>query len=264
MGQSASLDSIKPTSFWNEDGPHSVLITGGGSGIGLGIAKRLVSKGHSVLIVGRRLNQLEVAKSECPQLSIMQGDVSTEQGRISLFDKIIKEFPQVNVLINNAGIQNRPPPLTKPQDFSQHFNEVSINLLGPMHLSMLFIDHLTSKKSSQIINVTSGLAFCPISFMPTYCATKAALHSFTLSLRHQLKDTGIKVVEIIPPAVKTDLGGKGLHNFGEDLDEFSDFVLAKLESDNNIEIGFKMSEKMMSASRAELDASFKAMNSRNW
>jgi len=129
--------------------------------------------------------------------------------------------------MNRAGIQNRPAPLTKSQDWDQHSQELSINLHAPMHLSMLFIPHLLHQKFAAIVNVSSGLAFSPWSFMPTYCATKAALHSFTLGLRHQLAKKTIRVFEIIPPAVE-------------------------------LEFGF--SEKSRRASRNELDGMFAAMN----
>lgn len=243
----------------------SILITGGGSGIGLAFAKRFVNAGHEVLVVGRRQEQLDIAKTSCPELITIQGDVGTEEGRVLLANLLSSKYPQVNVLVNNAGTQNRLPPLidAKQQDmWHLHKSEIAINFEAPVHLTTLLLPLLQTHVKGLVINVTSGLAFCPISFMPTYCATKAALHSYTLSLREQLKSTSIRVVEIIPPAVNTDLGGAGLHTFGENLDEFADTVFAKLlESDDNVEIGFKMSEKIRSASRAELDVAFKFMNS---
>ena len=168
-------------------------------------------------------------------------------------------------MVNNAGIQNRLPPLTeqaKSDMWSSHKYEIAVNLEAPIHLSLLLLPQLTSQPSSLIINVTSALSFVPIAFMPTYCATKAALHSFTLSMRQQLKNTSVLVLEIVPPAVNTDLGGLGLHTFGENLDEFTDHVMSKiLESDYNIEIGFKMSENLRNSSRIELDNTFNRFNS---
>ena len=122
------------------------------------------------------------------------------------------------MLVNNAGIQNRLPPLVVQSQSSESVNaawqahkaEIAINFEAPIHLSMmLLLPQLSGHPSSLIVNVTSGLSFVPIAFMPTYCATKAAAHSFTLSLRQQLKDTSVKVLEIVPPAVNTDLGGAG-------------------------------------------------------
>lgn len=239
----------------------SIVITGGGSGIGNALAKRLSNNGHEVIIVGRRLEQLEKAREECPALVLLQGDVGTAAGRKQLADTVIKDYPQVDILINNAGIQNRLPPLYEPQDWQNHEDEISINFSAPIHLSNLLLPHLVKKPVAAIINVTSGLAFVPMALMPTYCATKAAAHSFTLSLRQQLLNTSVKVIEIIPPAVKTDLGGKGLHDMGENLDEFADHVIQKLEeSDDNVEFGFKFAETARNASREQINGIFQHLN----
>jgi uncharacterized oxidoreductase len=117
------------------------------------------------------------------------------------------------------------------------------------------------QQPAAIVNIGSGLAFSPLAFVPVYCATKAALHSFTLSLRHQLASTPVQVIEIIPPAVDTDLGGPGLHTFGVPLNEFADAVFRRLGTDE-VEIAYGMSEQASHASRAELDAIFQRMNSR--
>lgn len=133
------------------------------------------------------------------------------------------------------------------------------NLEAPIHLSMLFIPHLLKQQNPSIVNVSSGLAFAPISFMPTYCLTKAALHSFTLSLRHQLRATPIQVVELIPPAVNTDLGGKGLHDDGANLDLFADHCMKKLAA-GELEFGYESSETRRVAAKEATDPFFKAMN----
>jgi uncharacterized oxidoreductase len=238
---------------------NTILITGGGSGIGLALAKRFVKAGSQVVICGRREEQLQIAKKECPELNTLSSDLSTESGRKSLFEKVVREFPHLNVLINNAGIQNRLPPLTETQDWQRHKSEIATNIEAPMHLSMLFIPHLMKQKAPSIVNVTSGLAFAPISFMPTYCMTKAALHSFTLSLRHQLKATPIQVIEIIPPAVNTDLGGPGLHTQGANLDQFSDHCMVQL-AEGQLEFGFESSEKRRLAVKEAIDPFFNMMN----
>lgn len=243
----------------------SILITGGGSGIGLAFAKRLSAIGHEVIVVGRRLEQLAKAKEDCPELHTLQGDVGSEEGRVTLAATINAEFPQVNVLINNAGIQNRLPPFTDPEQLNlwhRHKQEIEINFEAPIHLTTLLLPQLLTHDIGMVANVSSGLAFVPMSIMPTYCATKAALHSYTLSLREQLKSSSVKVIEIIPPAVNTDLGGAGLHSFGENLDEFADHIMASVfENDECVEVGFKMSEKMRNASRSELNAAFAHLNS---
>jgi uncharacterized oxidoreductase len=171
----------------------------------------------------------------------------------------VELFPEVSVLINNAGIQNRPAPLTQPQEWEEHRRELATNIEAPMHLSMLFVHHFLKKPEAAIMNVSSGLAFSPLSFMPTYCATKAALHSFSLSLRHQLRETGIRVVEIIPPKVNTDLGGVGLHDDGAPLDEYADSAFAAIV-EGKLEFGYGFSEKNRLASRVELDQGFSFLN----
>jgi uncharacterized oxidoreductase len=185
--------------------------------------------------------------------------VSSEAGREALAEEAVARFPALNVLVNNAGIQNRPAPLLQPQDWSAHRAELATNLDAPLHLTMLLLPHLAKAPFGAVVNVTSGLAFAPLAAMPTYCLTKAALHSFTLSLRHQLKDTALDVVEIVPPAVNTDLGGPGLHTFGVDLDAFADSIFARLEN-GETEIGYETSEMRRLASRQDLDAYFAHSN----
>ena len=238
---------------------NTILVTGGGSGIGLALAKRFAMRGNRVIICGRRAEALAEAKREMPPLDTLQGDVSTEVGRIALSNEARSRFPKLNVLVNNAGIQNRPAPLLQPQDWAAHKLELATNLDAPLHLTMLLLPHLAKAPYGAIVNVTSGLAFAPLAAMPTYCLTKAALHSFTLSLRHQLKDTKLDVVEIVPPAVNTDLGGPGLHTFGVNVDAFADSIFARLDKGEN-EIGYETSEVRRLASRQELDAYFAQMN----
>jgi uncharacterized oxidoreductase len=221
----------------------TVLITGGGSGIGYALARQLVAADCRVIICGRRREQLEKARRELPELSSIECDVSSEAGRLSLFSRVTKKFPRFNILVNNAGIQHRPPPFTQRQDWISHRSEIATNFDAPLHLSMLFIPHLLKQTEGTIVNISSGLAFKPLSFMPTYCATKAALHSFTISLREQLKTTHISVVEVIPPVVKTDLGGKGLHDGGVDADEFAQHIVVQL-SLGQTEIGYGPSDEL--------------------
>jgi uncharacterized oxidoreductase len=238
---------------------NTILITGGGSGIGLALAKRYAARGNRVIIGGRRAEALAAAKRDMPALETLQGDVSNETGRAALAEEARTRFPALNVLVNNAGIQNRPAPLLQPQDWSAHRAELATNLDAPLHLTMLLLPHLAKAPFGAVVNVTSGLAFAPFAIMPTYCLTKAALHSFTLSLRHQLKDTALDVVEIVPPAVNTDLGGPGLHTFGVNVDAFADSIFARLEQ-GETEIGYETSEVRRLASRQELDAYFAQIN----
>ena len=146
-------------------------------------------------------------------------------------------------------------------DWETRRQELVINVEAPIHLATLLIPHLRQQAGAAIINVTSGLSFTPAAFVPIYSATKAALHSFTLSLRHQLVPIGISVFEIVPPAVDTDLGGPGLHTFGVPVDIFADSIMARLAACEQ-EVGYGMSEEVRLASRAELDERFRVMNNR--
>jgi len=238
---------------------QTVLITGGASGIGLALAERFLRAGSDVIVCGRRKHALLEAQARHPKLSIRVCDVSSEQDRAALFNWTVAEFPRVNVLVNNAGIQNRTRIAAAADDWERTRQEIAINLDAPVHLSALFIPQLLAQQHPAIINVTSGLAFVPIASAPIYCATKAALHSFTLSLRHQLAGTPIQVIEIAPPAVNTDLGGAGLHTFGVPLDEFADAAIAGLQR-GDLEITYGFSARTSRASRDELDATFDRMN----
>jgi len=237
---------------------NTVLVTGGATGIGLAIAARFLKAGSRVIICGRRLDALEAAKKSHPDLTIQAANISTPKGREELTGWVTREHPRLNVLVNNAGIQRRIR-LADSEPWDVTHEEIASNLEAPIHLSRLLVPHLAARPASAIINVTSGLAFSTLAAVPIYCATKAALHSFTMSLRHQLRDTSIRVVEIIPPAVNTDLGGPGLHTFGVDVNEFADAVMAKVAA-GAVEAAYGFGEQSSRASREELDASFQRMN----
>lgn len=186
--------------------------------------------------------------------------MTKEADRIALFDWVTSEHPDVNVLVNNAGIQQRYHVLkaNAKEDWSYYSNEIASNVEAPFHFSMLFAQYFATKDYAAILNVSSGLAFTPMAIAPIYSATKAAVHSFTMSLRHQLEDTNIEVVEIAPPAVNTDLGGAGLHTFGTPVDEFADAIFKGLE-EGKIEIGYARAASAMRMSRDEIDESVKMM-----
>jgi uncharacterized oxidoreductase len=184
---------------------NTILITGGATGIGFSLAETLVKAGNRVIICGRREGKLKEAKGKLPQIQTRVCDVSREKERESLFNWVKDNFKDLNVVINNAGIQRMVNLKKGTQDLFNGENEIETNLVALIHLSAYFIPLLLKKKEAAIINVSSGLGFVPIAAMPVYCATKAAVHSFSLSLRHQLKNTTIKVFEVIPPIVDTEL-----------------------------------------------------------
>jgi len=188
-------------------GGNTVLITGGATGIGFALAEKFVNAGSQVIVCGRRKSKLQIAKHELPALRIRQCDVSMESQRRSLLHWIAARFPDFNMLINNAGIQRQidftSPTVAKLPAIRD--DEVTTNLAAPIRLCALFTPRLLKKEMAAIVNVSSGLAFVPIAMMPVYCATKAAIHSFTISLRHQLRGTSVRVFEAAPPTTDTEL-----------------------------------------------------------
>ncbi|MEK5379436.1 SDR family oxidoreductase [Niallia sp. FSL W8-0635] len=233
---------------------NTILITGGSAGIGLAFAERFIKAGNTVIVCGRREDMLQQAKEKFPTLITFVSDLAVEADRIALFDWVTTNYPEVNVLVNNAGIQQRFNVLIADakNDWSYFNKEITINMEASIHLSMLFAPYFFDKENATIINVTSGLAFTPMAIGPIYSATKAAMHSFTMSLRHQLSDTSVEVIEVAPPAVNTDLGGAGLHTSGEPLDAFADGIFQGLE-EGKMEIGYGSSVDRLRMSRDELD-----------
>lgn len=233
---------------------NTILITGGSTGIGLAFAERFLKAGNNVIVCGRRENALQHAKEKIPDLITRVCDLGIESERAALFDWVTANYPEVNVLVNNAGIQQRFNVLKADAKHNwSYFNkEITTNIEAPFHLSMLFAPYFAAKEEAAIINVTSGLAFTPFAIAPIYSATKAALHSFTMSLRHQLSDTSIEVIEVAPPAVNTELGGAGLHVQGEPLHAFADGIFKGLEEGKK-EIGYGTSVNRLRMSRDEVD-----------
>jgi uncharacterized oxidoreductase len=186
---------------------NTILITGGGSGIGRGFAEALHKLGNKVIIAGRRKEVLEQATSASPGMSSLSLDIDDPAAILAFSRKIVAEYPALNVLFNNSGIMRLEDLVNHPEDLSVPEATVTTNLLGPIRLTSALMPHLTKQSQAAIINVTSSLAFAPLAFAPVYCATKAALHSWTESLRYQLGRTGMQVIELVPPYVQTELTG---------------------------------------------------------
>lgn len=189
------------------------------------LTERFYNAENKVIICGRRKEKLLEAKEKMPNLHILVCDVANEADRLKLFDSIVNEFPELDVLVNNAGIQQRINLQTLNADWSYYHQEIIANLEAPIHLTMLFLPHLLKKKEGAVINVSSNLGVTPAAWVPIYSATKAAMHSFTMSLRLQLAETTVNIVEVMPSAINTDLGGVGLHTFGVPVNEFADAVI---------------------------------------
>jgi uncharacterized oxidoreductase len=184
---------------------NTILITGGGSGIGRGLAEALHTPGNQVVIAGRRQSALDETTAANPGMKSLQLDIESPAAIRAFATKAAADFPSLNVLINNAGIM-RPENLRAQQpDLTDAEAIVTTNLLGPIRLIAALLPHLQTQPHATIVNVSSGLAFVPLVFTPTYCATKAAIHSYTQSLRYQLKSTSVEVLELIPPYVQTEL-----------------------------------------------------------
>jgi uncharacterized oxidoreductase len=241
---------------------NTIMITGGTSGIGLAFAEEFLKRGNKVIICGRRENRLAEIKKKYPDIITRVSDVCDADDRQELAAWVLESYPAVNVLINNAGVQLMTD-LTQPVQLSKIKEEVETNLIAPIHLSSLFAPRLSGRENAAIINISSGLAFVPIAFMPVYCATKAAIHSITLSMRMQLKDKNVKVFEIAPPAVDTELG----HDRREDKTEshgglpVSDFIREAMEAlENDVEEAAIAGAKFL---REKREAIFENLNGRS-
>ena len=187
---------------------NTILITGGGTGIGRGLAEAFHAHGNQVIIAGRRQQVLDETTSANPGMESMTLQVDDPAGIQSFAAQIAARYPALNVVIHNAGIMR----LEDLQSGAAHLEDaeamIATNLLGPIRLTAALLPLLKQQSKATIMTVSSGLAFVPMAVTPTYCATKAAIHSYTQSLRYQLRDTAIQVLELIPPYVQTELMGE--------------------------------------------------------
>jgi uncharacterized oxidoreductase len=182
---------------------NTILITGGSGGIGLAFAKKLAELDNEVIITGRRQDKLDAAAKEHPKLKTICSDAGNAKAITELARQMKETYPKLNVLFNNAGVMAYRN-LSVAGDLEALTSEIDINLSGPIRMVSAMIEQLRANQGT-IINVSSGLAFVPLQAAPVYCATKAAMHSYTIALRQQLADHGVEVIELMPPAVQTDL-----------------------------------------------------------
>jgi len=204
---------------------NTIVVTGGGSGIGEALAHRFHDLGNTVIVAGRRMETLERAAGGRPRMHAMTVDMESADSIAAFARRLVAEFPAVNVLVNNAGIM-RFEALDRRRDLGDAEATVTTNLLGPIRLTDALVEHLAAQPDAAIVNVSSGLAFVPLVAAPTYSATKAALHSYTVAMRDALRGR-VEVIELAPPAVQTDLTpGQATRSGYLPLGEFIDEVMS--------------------------------------
>ena len=213
---------------------NTIFITGGGSGIGRGLAEALHALGNTVIISGRRKGHLDEVTGANPGMQSIELNVEDTASIEAVAQKLIAQYPKLNMLINNAGIM-KPDDAAVPMDDAQMVSILTTNLMGPIRMTSVLIDHLKQQESAAVVHMTSGLAFTPLAMTSIYCATKAALHSYALSQRFKLKGTSVKVLEIAPPYVQTELMGGQQTNDPRamPLKDFIDETIKALGTDND-------------------------------
>lgn len=239
----------------------TVLITGGSSGIGLELVKQLIAQDVTdILITGRDISRLEQVKRQYPQVHLFQSDVSNPNDIQALYQSVIKDFPELNIIINNAGVMRNLNLLDAGLE-KNIATEIDINLSGVIRMVQQFLPHLLTKSSAAIVNVSSGLAFVPFPASPVYSAAKAGLHAYTRVLRLQLKATSIKVFELAPPSTETPLQSafSGLVDSSQNMatDKMVNITIKGLLNDNlEIKPGLSKVLKIMSRLMPEFFLNF--------
>ncbi|NUR71647.1 MAG: SDR family NAD(P)-dependent oxidoreductase [Hamadaea sp.] len=186
---------------------RTILLTGGSNGIGRALAERFAELGNTVIALGRDEARLAEVSSLSPRIHARRCDLEDAAQRVELAEWVVKEHPDFDVLYNNAAVQYRFD-VTQPIDLVKAQQQLEINLLAPLHLASLLVDHLATRPKAAIVNTTSALAFTPLVEIGVYSATKAALHSLSISMRYQLRERGIDVIELLPPKVDTTIGAE--------------------------------------------------------
>lgn len=219
---------------------NTILITGGGSGIGKALAEKFAELGNQVIICGRRENRLKEVSDQNERIDYIKCDISKDEDRKALYEFCASKYPELNVLINNGAVQTDYDLLQGTQGLAYAEEEININLTAPIQLTGLFLPDLMKRKDPVIVNVTSILGFMPLTRIPIYCAAKAGFHVYTLVLRKQLQGTGVKVFDVPPPRVETELNPEGRKRAalaGTDVKgslmppEYAEFVIEHLGKD---------------------------------
>ena len=240
---------------------NTIFITGGGSGIGRGLAEALLKEGNKIIISGRREEMLQKTIEDNPGMEYIVLDITDKFSIESVSKQLIKNYPNLNILINNAGIMRAEN--IKELNYLEDSEEIiTTNLLGLIRMTASLLSHLQKQKEATIINVSSGLAFVPLVFTPTYSATKAAIHSYTQSLRSQLSLTNIKVIEIVPPAVQTDLMDTPNRSRAMPLEDFINETITILKNEPDIKetLVERVTLLRFAESTSKFDETFKMVN----
>ncbi|CAG4923264.1 SDR family oxidoreductase [Paraburkholderia saeva] len=211
---------------------NTIFITGGGSGIGRGLAEALHQRGNKVIIAGRRRSHLDEVVAANPGMAAIELDITDAASIERVAAQLIKDYPDLNVLVNNAGVM-QPDTAAGQIDDALMVSTITTNLVGPIRMTSALIDHLKTKNDAVVAYTSSVLAFVPLAVTAVYSSTKAALHSYILSQRFMLRDTGVRVLEIAPPWVRTDLMNSREAEQAMPLDAFIDETIAILGTDSN-------------------------------
>ncbi len=209
---------------------NTIFITGGGSGIGRGLAEALHKRGNHVIISGRRKDRLAETTSANPGMQSVELNVEDPASIAAVAKKLIAEYPKLNVLINNAGIMQIDD-AAGVVDEAVLLSTIATNLLGPIRMTSALIEHLKKQDAATVINVSSVLGFVPLAMSAVYCSTKAAMHSYTQSMRYKLRGSSVRVLELIPPWVQTDLLGSNNEPRAMPLAEFIEETITVLGTD---------------------------------
>lgn len=231
---------------------NTILVTGGTGGFGFEFASKFIALGNTVIITGRNAEKLQEVKQKLPMVHIVQSDVSKAEDITALYNQVVKEFHELNIIINNAG-EMRKFTLQQEHELNDITREIEINLMGPIRMVQQFLPLLKKQKSAVIMNVTSGIALMPYPIAPIYSGSKSGLHSYTQALRVQLKNTNIKVMELLAPGSSTPLNDKFLNEDGFDAsllmapDKIVDDAIKGMQNDKDeVYPGFAKIARVMS------------------
>lgn len=242
---------------------NTILMTGGGSGIGRELARELHALGNTVIVAGRTSASLAETIRDRDGMHARTLDVSAPDDIARFAAELVKEFPALNTLFNNAGVMAKEDWLADPVDLTITENTITTNLLGPIRLTAALLPHLRAQPVARVVNVTSGLAYVPLAHTPAYSASKAGLHAWTQSLRYLLQDTNVEMIELAPPGVQTDLTpGQSTREVYMPL---KDFIAETMESfsieDTPDEVAVERAKMLRSAEReGRFDQTFKMLN----